>query len=275
MKEKLSKTSALVLKWTDRNLYNASVVQAYWNMLDLSSGTMLYKKCNSIWPRYNSVINDRKWVISTWCKELLSFGQIKQVIIFAAGWAPLGLELANAYQDCYVFEVDIANMDAKSKLVSKIHGAPKNIGFINADITDCAGCCCALEKGGWRSDAASLLVFEGISYYIGRTNLMDLIRLATTQSHAIVEYLTPYDQVQPERRAIPEKIFKIIEEECMLQSPMRTWDFDQIKDQALGTLTRRATLCDIEKMRKIEGYKDANVFPEHSSGWIEVVDILI
>ena len=61
----------------------------------------------------------------------------------------------------------------------------------------------------------------------------------------------------------------------MLQSPMRTWDFDQIKDQALGALTRRATLCDIGKMRKIEGYKDANIFPEPSSGWIEVVDIRI
>lgn len=271
----LSTTSALVLLWTDRSLYKASVVKAYWDMLDLSSGTPLYNKCNAVWPRYNAVINDRKWIISTWCKELLTFGQIKQVIIFAAGWAPLGLELANDHQDCDVFEVDIANMEEKSRLVSKIHSAPKNIRFITADITDRVDCQCALEKEGWRADAPSLLVFEGISYYIGRSALMDLIRLASNQSHAIVEYMTPYEQVEPKRRAIPEKVFGIIGDECKLQSPMRTWDFDEIRAQAPGTLVRRVTLCDIEKMRKIQGFEDSNDFPEPNSGWIEVVDILI
>ena len=72
----LSATSALVLLWTDKSLYSTKVVQSYLDMLDLSSGIDLFEKCNGIWPSYGSVINNRKWLIAKWSKEILSFRDI-------------------------------------------------------------------------------------------------------------------------------------------------------------------------------------------------------
>lgn len=269
----LSATSALVLLWTDKSLYSTKVVQSYLDMLDLSSGIDLFEKCNGIWPSYGSVINNRKWLIAKWSKEILSFRDIKQVVILAAGWAPLGLELADTYKESSVFEVDLEFMDAKSQLVSKISDAPRNIRFVTADICDHKQCQNLLEDAGWRSNAPTLLIYEGISYYINRSALVNLFGLASDHSRAILEYMIPYAQVDADRREIPIDVFRTITNTCLMRTPIVTWDVSEISQQVPGRVIRRATLCDIERMRFGNNHQHPTLFPTPSSGWIEIVDI--
>ena len=273
MKQSLSSTSALVLLWTDKSLYSAPVVDHYWSMLDLSSGIELYKKCNAIWPSYSCVINDRKWQIGKWSDEILTLGTIKQVIIFAAGWAPLGLELANGFKDCNVFEIDLDNMEAKAKLVSQISGAPKNIKFITADISNRNLCLNALRGSGWSADAPSLLIFEGISYYLKPGDLISLFSLPNVASRAILEYMIPYDQVEAKRREIPEKVFAAIAHDCQLKVPIEMWDVAEIGRRVPGHIIRDVTLSDIEGMKYKNNQAHKVIFPTPDSGWIQIADI--
>lgn len=272
-KESLSATSALVLLWTDESLYTRPEVHHYWSMLDLSSGINLYEKCNRIWPSYRSVINDRKWLIAKWSMEILLAGKIKQVVIWAAGWAPLGLELAACFQDANVFEVDLEIMSAKSKLVSQIPHVPQNINFVSADISERNQCVDLLQASGWSPTEPSLFIYEGISYYLSRSALVNLFNLASNQSRSIFEYLVPYDQVEPARREIPINVFKTIASDCLLSSPIETWDLSEIRKRIPGRIVRKATLYDIERMRHKNSTECQTTFPTSSSGWIEVVDI--
>lgn len=275
LKESLSATSALVLLWTDRSLYATQIVKSYWEKLNLSAGVLLYEKCNAIWPRYERVINDRKWLISNWSKKILARNEMFQVIIFAAGWAPLGLELAELYQKCRVFELDSDNMESKAELVAGISGAPKNICFVSANISDLKQCANALAKSGWSRTQPSLLIIEGISYYISRADLMRIFELAADKSQAILEYMVHYSQVEVARREIPQRVFETIANECALRSPIETWDIEQIREGVPGTIIDKVTLCDIEKMRCDSTLQDSSLFPVPASGWIEIANIEI
>ena len=273
--EPLSSTSALVLLWTDKNLYSTSVVKNYWSKLDLSAGEQLYEECNTIWPSYEAVINDRKWLIADWSNQILASQEMDQVIIFAAGWAPLGLELAERYPNYRIYELDTDFMEAKAKLVSTISNAPKNIRFVTSDISNHQQCMDSLQQDGWNPFKPTLLILEGISYYIKREDLMAVFDLAANQSKAILEYMVPYDHVEPSRRDIPIQVFGIIAKDCHLELPIETWDIEQIRQGVPGTILERVTLCDIEKLRSKGVKEDGAIFPTPASGWIEIANILI
>lgn len=271
-KESISATAALVMLWTERTLYSSSVVQAFLNSLDMSSGIDLYDECQSIWSDYSNVINNRKWLISNWSKEILAAGQITQVVILGAGWAPLGLELADLYPKASVFELDIENMEKKRGLVDRITGAPSNISFMSTDITDHDRCFSDLKIAGWKPDLPSLLIFEGISYYLKKTDLVWLMTLGGKHSRVIVEFLINLSRVNESHREIPKKVFGLIEKACSLQTPIQTWDYQELCRRVNGVAMRHVSLSDIESMRQ-EVDSVRKIFSAPEKGWIEIVDI--
>lgn len=272
-KESLSATAALVMLWAERTLYSSSVVQAYLNSLDMSAGIDLYDECQTIWSDYSNVINNRKWLISNWSKEILASGQISQVVILGAGWAPLGLELADLYPKASVFELDIENMDKKKGLVDRIPGAPSNISFMSTDITDHDRCFSDLKIAGWKHDLPSLLIFEGISYYLKKADLARLVTLGGIHSRVIVEFMINLSRVDKSRREIPKKVFGLIEKACSLQTPIQTWDYQELCQRVHGVVMRHVNLSQIESMRQeIDGFV-RKIFPAPETGWIEIVDI--
>lgn len=272
-KESISATAALVMLWAERTLYSSSVVQAFLNSLDMSAGIDLYDECQAIWSDYSNVINNRKWLISNWSKEILAAGQISQVVILGAGWAPLGLELADLYPKASVFELDIDNMEKKRGLVDRIAGAPSNISFMSTDITDHDRCFSDLKIAGWKPDLPSLLIFEGISYYLKKTDLARLMTLGGTHSRVIVEFMINLSRVDKSRREIPKKVFGLIEKACSLQTPIQTWDYQELCQRVHGVAMRHVNLSQIESIRQeIDGFV-RKIFPAPETGWIEIVDI--
>ena len=271
----LSSTSAMVLLWAEPHLYTAPFAQRYWDRLDLSAGLEMDRQIHAICSFNDHVIKNRKWIIRRWSNQILDQGDIKQVVIIAAGLSPQGLEIAENYDDVTVYELDLSNMTQKADLVNGMGGAPRNIQFLTADLTDIKACSRALIEHGWKPDAPSLIVAEGISYYLSREDFVQCFDLAQKGSRAIVDYLVPYDQLMPERRELPGQIFDVVVQACGLKTPIETWRGPDLVAALDGEQIDHVTMCDVERM-KYQGVQDHTVsFPAPDSGWIEIIDIAI
>jgi len=135
---KISATSTLVLNWTDSNLWQSRETVNYNQQLDLSEGEPLFKLFSEEETfMHTQAVSGRKYFMKKrvlgFLEELRNQGESGQVIILAAGLAPLSVEIASLFPTCRVFDVDKFLMDEKKEL---INGKPSNIEFIECDITD-------------------------------------------------------------------------------------------------------------------------------------------
>lgn len=268
-------TSALVLLWSGEELYSHAVVLEYWHRLDFSAALPLYQRCNAIWPQYNQVIQNRKWLIDRWSKEILTDKIISQVVIVAAGMAPLGLDIAARFLNCQVYDLDLINMPQKALLVAGVPGAPENLHFVTADITNVTATRAALLHAGWLAEQPTLMIIEGISYYIPPASLLELLDMPAEGSRVLLEYMVPEKSVCESRRHIPCKIFRAIVDYCGLDSKIEVWTLESILVKVSSLLVRHMTMHDIEKLR-FQNLKDSEaLFPNPNSGWIEVIDLRI
>lgn len=221
------------------------------------------------------VIKNRKWIIRRWSNQILDEGDIKQVVIIAAGLSPQGLEISENYDDVTVYELDLSNMAQKADLVNGMGGAPKNIRFITADLTDIDACRKVLMDQGWDPDAPTLLVAEGISYYLSRQDFLQCFELAQKGSRAIVDYLVPPDQLIPERRDLPGLIFDVVVQACGLKTPIETWRGKDLVAALDAERIDQVTMYDVEKMKYQDVHDHTVSFPSPDSGWIEIIHIAL
>lgn len=165
---KISATSALVLNWTDRKLWQSPEVLAYTAQLDLSEGSHLFRMFSEEETfMHLQCVSGRKYFLKKkvlgFLQELHKQDKTGQVILLAAGLAPLSIEIASLFPSCQVFDIDKYLMDDKNKLVN---GNPSNIEFIDCDITDVNALNEKLIKHNFNKDKPSIAVMEGIIYYL-------------------------------------------------------------------------------------------------------------
>ena len=91
---KISATSTLVLNWTDSNLWQSRETVNYNQKLDLSEGEPLFKLFSEEETfMHTQAISGRKYFMKKrvlgFLEELRNKGESGQVIILAAGLAPL------------------------------------------------------------------------------------------------------------------------------------------------------------------------------------------
>jgi O-methyltransferase involved in polyketide biosynthesis len=98
--------------------------------------------------------------------------QPAQVIILAAGLAPLSVELAALFPKVKIFDVDRELMVEKEKI---LHGQFANIQFITCDISNMEKLTAQLFEKGWHKDHPTLEVFEGIIYYLREEDLKNIL----------------------------------------------------------------------------------------------------
>jgi len=265
---KISETSAAVLLWVSEDIYQSTTAKNYLAKLDLSEGVELNKACTAIWPHYSEVILNRKWGILQLCHALLAQdrpqdklqnGQIKQIIIAGAGLDAMGIELAARFDACRVFEIDWQNMDIKHKLAEN-----SNCIFVNADLQDAKNCKQALENVNWSPALPSLLLLEGITYYIADTALANLCK--TLSPHTVIaEYMKPAHAMTEQAYQISHNVFAIIQNYCEL-GEIRTYAADEI------TALIGLKMADLWSMQKLEAARTGQNrhFPNSKAGWIEI-----
>jgi hypothetical protein len=275
-KVKLEPTAALVMKWAMKSYTNEIVLQ-FINQLDLSSGEELFAKCRAVCKWYEEVIQNRKCFIKQLIEQQLAATESEyQLIFLAAGKSPLAIEMLikNYSKIRLIFETDMYGMGEKKKLYDKVCSDFSNkLKCITADIAS-TNVVTMLDKLeiGYRHDIRTIILLEGISYYLSITEMKKII--ASFQSEKkkniiIIEYLVPCEYVDINRRHIPKQIFKIIQERTGLNESS-CYTEDELKGyfrEEAGDLIESYSMVDMEFARTgINTY-----FKKPNDGWIECV----
>ena len=272
---KLSDTSAFVTLLAGREVHTSPHTLRYLDMMDLSPGDDLIRKCLRVWPHLDQLVKNRKRCILDETLECLS-GGIGQVVILGSGIDTLSLEVVSRTEGVAVYELDTDNMDTKRRLLDE--AAPELAGRIRcvtADLGRPSEAAARAAKAGWRADVPSVLVLEGVSYYLGERILWDIIRQcgAGSENHVILEYLVPFDSIEPERAHIPDDVFDAIGEYLSDRLDIYRLDHNMVRKRAAeigGRMVRRHTMHTMEIRRTGATCH----FPTERSGWIEVCRML-
>ena len=276
MDYQLSPTSALVLLWAEKDSYHGQIARRFFDTLDLSSGRPLLHEMNEIWSHYDQVIKNRKFGVWDYVNGFIEKNTPLQVVCLGGGLDPISIQVAETFSTANVFDVDLHNMDLKSEIALSI-GAPSNLQFVTADVADGELLCRSLASAGWEKEKKSLVIAEGLSYYIQKSNLLKSLKLTlnqggaqgNTQSSALImEYLTPIEKVHLNQRYIPNRVFKKIREKYQLPQIVTYShsDIEFLKSQLKAISFSSTNMHDLEYKRI-----GSNIFfPEKDSGWIGI-----
>ncbi len=173
----ISDTSALVLNWTSKDVLHSKAAQNYFDSLDLSGADSLFKKFDKKENFLQTqLLTNRKFFVRKCTVQFLEKCKNEnvsgQVIILAAGIDPLSVEVASLYPHCIIFDVDKYVMSEKENY---LNNTCPNIQFIECDITNIELLREALAKKGWNTTLPSLLVMEGITYYLHENDLRNVL----------------------------------------------------------------------------------------------------
>ena len=272
-KLRLEPTAALVMQWALR-LYNEEDILRFVNRLDLSSGKTLFDKCHSVCNWYDEIILNRKSFIKYLIEqELCSAKQEYQLIFLASGKSPLPMEILLRYSSkvYLIFEIDLSGIEEKKSLYLELFPESlEKLKFVNADIAS-SDIFYILDRTGtgYRPDLPAIVIMEGISYYLRKQELKNIIASFQWQKEGIfiIEYLVPYQLVGQARRSIPEEIFRIMQEDCGLDE-IASYTKEELRSlfrEKGGDLVASYTMVDMELARTgVNTY-----FAKPSDGWIE------
>ena len=269
---RLAPTAALVMRWA-LPLYEKNPAQRFVEQLDLSGGEQLYSGCSAICPWYGEVIQNRKYFIKKIIERQLDIRNPSQLLVLAAGQSPVALELSleRPSQISSAFEVDVSGMEEKARLYAETFpGVQGKLLCLAGDITS-EGLLPLLERTGYAKDDASIVLLEGISYYLPKPTLQELISRFGSggKNIIIIEYLLPCSKVEPSRRQVPREIFSLIRRSAGLE------EISCYTREGLGRIFREAggKLLESWSMKEMElaRCEENRYFPRDGLGWIECV----
>jgi len=274
-KLRLEPTAALVMQWA-LSLYNEEAILRFVSRLDLSSGKTFFDKCHSVCNWYDEIILNRKSFIKHLIEqELCAAKQEYQLVFLAGGKSPLPIEILFRYSSKVyrIFEIDVSGMEEKNRLYLELFPESlEKLKCINADIAspDILDVLNRTEIG-YRTDLPTIILMEGISYYLRKQELKNIIASFQWQKEGIfiIEYLVPYQLVGQARRSIPKEIFRTIQDDCGLDG-ITSYTKEELRSffrEKGGDLIATYTMVDMEVART-----GANTyFTKPSDGWIECV----
>ena len=293
----LSSTSALVLLWSDGRAHTSAPARRFLGMLDLSLGEGIMRECDQFWPHYPEVIRNRKSCVLDLALDCIENDGTRQVVILGAGMDALSIELCSRL-DCMVFDVDSAGMGRKEQLVGPLaRDLRGTLRCVTADASKRASVMSGLAGAGWSRDEPSLLVVEGLSYYLTAGDLWGLASGFSTAhrgNRMILEYLLPTSDIPEDLRPVASRPFDLIVKEAyesvipLAAFPMPHHPPGLTAEDSLWAFTTRYGPGDVEAraaglggavlsrhdMRSMEARRTGRsaVFGERS-GWIEVCKI--
>lgn len=205
--------SMAVAIWARGESVQSAGAKRYLGMIDVAGGTETVERCEWIWPHYGEVIRNRKHCIARLAMRHLLGGRIGQAVILGAGLDPLSVEIAERTR-CAVASYEIDMHPPRLKLDWIAGASPSAAGCIGLARADLAGdpeaVAAALAESGWRRGEPSLVVAEGVSYYLPEAALRGLLGLFRTYDRSgriILEYLRDPCSISADRARIPGAVF--------------------------------------------------------------------
>ena len=136
--------------------------------------------------------------------------------------------------------------------------------YITSDLTRHQTCLDALAEMGWQASQPSLVIYEGISYYIAAQETQSLTA-ALAPAYVIIDYLKPLSRLNDQAAEYGNFIFDaILGDGQSLEIPR----YDTRKLEKTLGLPRhtRLGMLKLEKQRNRRNL----LFPTEAHGWIEI-----
>ncbi|MCX7018161.1 MAG: hypothetical protein WCK47_01905 [bacterium] len=271
----LSSTAALVMAWA-APLYATGPAREFFRQIELSAGEELLSQCDAICPWYGEVILNRKYFIRDWARrQLEQSDQPWRIVIPAAGMSPLSLDLLGSHAShiSQIIEYDLEGMEEKRRLydLAVPNWSDKIVCLTaNVSLTSTAS---ELSRfhGGNSTTIPTLVVIEGVSYYLPAVSLKNLVasfHSPDARNRVIIEYMLPDSDIAENRRPIPEGVFRVIEQKCGIPSIRRysQTEMCQLMEAAEGSADRHVSMREMELLRT----GGNQYFPCDHDGWITI-----
>jgi len=273
-KIKIHSTAALIMLWA-KEYYQKYPAAKFIKHLDLSEGQRLFDLCNTICDWYGEIIANRKHFIHYAISEILeSKNSPWQIVILAAGMCPLSLNLLvrNDKKIINIFEIDECSMEEKGKMYNELFPTyARKIKCISASVNR-KRMMDVLARVGYNEELQTIILAEGISYYISKRRLKEVFEQFATGSKRnifVLEYLIPDDNIPNKNRKISGKIFNIIKKECSLDR-IFCYTQNELKKffiQYGGNFLLHETMSGMEFLRT----QSNRYFKNDNEGWIECI----
>jgi O-methyltransferase involved in polyketide biosynthesis len=271
----LEPTAALVMDWA-KDLYHTGSASAFVSHLDLSSGHRMREECDSVCAWYPEVMMNRKWFIRHIASALIAARDDPcQVLILASGKSPLALELLETCPDriASVIETDIAGMEEKHRIYQTVApNAAKKIRCVKADLYDPGGTrSVVVGTGTFDPDRPTIIVFEGISYYLPpevSSAVLSQFASVSRQNAVILDSLLPCRLVREDRSYISRGIWGIIHRDCNFKNTV-TYSPDEMEAMLTSAGCDRVchhTMAEMERLRTGTN----RYFLADGDGWIRI-----
>jgi hypothetical protein len=242
------------------------------DQLDLSEAADLIRECESECPWYGEVIANRKAAIRYLASGFIgSAGGQVQVLIPAAGWSPLALELLEMHPGVSaVIELDLAGMEGKHRLYrTTAPDLADRIRCVTADISAPDALTGYIPDRG----LPVLVIMEGITYFMDPGWVERFIRTwpGKPGTGYVIEYLLPADEMKPESCHIADHVFSVVAAACSCPPPVR-YSPGRIREIAGRYGYAETTLMNVTEMERLRTGTN-RYFCGERDGWIAVTAI--
>jgi O-methyltransferase involved in polyketide biosynthesis len=172
-----------------------------------------------------------------------------------------------------VIETDIAGMEEKKGIYQAVAPkAAKKIQCVYADLYDPAGTGNAVAgTGTFDPDRPTLIVFEGISYYLPPTvssGVLSQFHSKRHQNAVILDSLLPCRLVREDRRYISRGIWGIIHQGCNFQKTI-TYSPEEIEAMLSSSGCDQVRHLAMDEMERLRTGKN-RFFLSDADGWIRI-----
>lgn len=265
---KISATSALVLNWTTADVWRTKAAQDYFRNLDLQEGDDLLQRFSEREHyMHTQSVSNRKYFISQCAHDFAAKHAQPQLIILGAGIAPLAVDVASRYPEAIIFDIDRHLMEEKKSLLK---GQFPGIRMLTCDVTDIPALKTTLSENGWQPAQPTLVVLEGLVYYLQKQDLRNLLLFfAGNQTAVCGDFAPAFETIAPVNRQYGIDVFKKIHD--AVGGPPITF----YKPEAYLSLLEdcgynnpvRVSMTTIQKERT----GNSTPFEEEESAWISLV----
>jgi len=225
-------TSTLVLLFTKPALYDGGAAKRFLGAIDLSAGQDFKSHFKHVWDLMYAGAATRKLRMKQLGQEFLRKYPSAQVVSLGIGLDPLSIDLAESFPEASFFDVDMSHMDLKAEINAAIDGP--SMHFVSANLANPAQLQEALKSQGWHPSEPTLVMAEGITYYVPRAIFAQALAAVRTDSGALVlEYSLPDEEiVDPRFREAYIAFYPEVTRLIGLPFPMERYSTDYVSQLA-------------------------------------------
>ncbi len=187
-------TSALVLLFTEPDIYDCQAAKRFLASVDLSAGIPIKAHFKEWWDVAHPALSTRKIRVKQLCHQYLTRHPTAQVVSLGGGLDPLTIDLAECFPEASVFDLDMSQMDVKAEINASVNGPA--LQFVTANLAEPQTMTHQLQAVGWTRSMPTLVVAEGITYYVPAPVFAEALASVRTYGGALVlEYTLPDDDL--------------------------------------------------------------------------------